>query len=123
MKWGLVPDMAGMVLMRGLVRDDVLRELTYTGRVFTGEEALGLGVATRLSVDPRTDALALAAEIASKSPDAVRGAKRLLNLLADGDQHAILKAETVEQVALIGSPNQIEAVKANIEKRAAKFSG
>jgi enoyl-CoA hydratase/carnithine racemase len=123
MKWGLVPDMAGMVLMRGLLRDDVLRELTYTGRVFTGEEALSLGVATRLSRDPRSDALAMAAEIASKSPDAVRGAKRLLNLLADGDQHAILKAESVEQAALIGSPNQIEAVKANIEKRTAGFSG
>ena len=123
MKWGLIPDMAGMVLMRGLLRDDVARELTYTGRVFTGEEAVKLGLATRVSSDPRAEALALAAEIASKSPDAVRGAKRLLNLLADADQHTILKAETVEQVALIGSPNQVEAVKANLEKRAANFSG
>ena len=121
-KWGLVPDMAGMVLMRGLLRDDVVRELTYTGRVFTGEEAVRLGLATRVSSDSGAEALALAAEIASKSPDAVRGAKRLLNLLADADQHTILKAETVEQVALIGSPNQVEAVMANLEKRAAIFS-
>ena len=33
-KWGLVPDMAGTMLMRNIARDDVVRELTYTGRVF-----------------------------------------------------------------------------------------
>ena len=120
-KWGLVPDMAGIVLMRGVVRNDIARELTYTGRIFTGEEALTLGVATRVCNDPRAEALALAAEIASKNPHAVRGAKRLFNLAADADQIAILKAETVEQEALIASPNQIEAVMANMQKRAANF--
>lgn len=121
-KWGLVPDMAGLALMRGLLRDDVARELTYTGRVFTGHEALTLGLATRVCDDPRGEALALASEIASKNPHAIRGAKRLLNLAADADQHAILKAESVEQAALIGSPNQIEAVLANLQKRAPRFA-
>src|SRR5688572_30682801 len=45
-KWGLVPDMGGMVLMRELARSDVVRELTFTGRIFSGEEALRLGFAT-----------------------------------------------------------------------------
>ena len=54
--WGLVPDMGGMVLLRGLVRDDVARELVYTGRVFDGAEALRLGLATRLCADPRAEA-------------------------------------------------------------------
>ena len=117
-KWGLVPDMAGMVLMRGLVRDDVARELTYTGRIFDGEEAARLGLATRVCADPRAEALALAAEIAGKSPTAIRAAKRLLDMVADADQHAILKAESVEQAALIGSPNQVEAVMSNMQKRA-----
>ena len=121
-KWGLVPDMAGIALLRGLVRDDVARELTFTGRVFTGSEAVDLGIATRISNDPRGEALALAAEIAGKNPQAVRGAKRLMNLMADGDQVEILKAESVEQVALIGSPNQVEAVMSNLEKRAASYS-
>jgi enoyl-CoA hydratase/carnithine racemase len=121
-KWGLVPDMAGMVLMKGLVRDDVARELTFTGRIFTGEEALKLGIATRVCADPRAEALALAMEIASKNPHAVRGAKRLLNLAAEADQHTILLRETEEQVALIGSPNQVEAVMANMQKRAANFA-
>lgn len=121
-KWGLVPDMAGMVLMKGLVRDDVARELTYTGRIFQGEEAQRLGIATRVCDDPRAEALALAAEIASKSPTAIRGAKRLLDMVADADQHAILLAESQEQGALIGSPNQVEAVMSNMQKRAAVYA-
>ncbi|MDF2900485.1 MAG: crotonase/enoyl-CoA hydratase family protein [Phenylobacterium sp.] len=121
-KWGLVPDMAGMVLMTGLVRDDVARELTYTGRIFEGEEAARLGIATRVCADPRAEALALAAEIAGKSPTAIRGAKRLLDMVADADQHAILLAESEEQAALIGSPNQVEAVMSNMQKRAAVYA-
>jgi enoyl-CoA hydratase/carnithine racemase len=120
-KWGLVPDMAGLVLMRGLLRDDVARELTYTGRVFTGQEALGLGLATRVCSDPRAEALTLAAEIAGKNPHAIRGAKRLLNLAAEADQAEMLLAESVEQAALIGSPNQVEAVMSNLQKRVASY--
>jgi enoyl-CoA hydratase/carnithine racemase len=122
-KWGLVPDMSGIVLMRGLIRDDVARELTWTGRIFSGEEAVQLGLATRVSADPHTDALALAREIAGKSPHAIRGGKRLLNLAqADASVEAIFLEETREQVALIGSPNQVEAVMANMENRAPDFA-
>jgi len=120
-KWGLVPDMAGIVLLRGLLRDDVARELTFSGRIFSGEEALGLGLATRVCADPRAEALAFAAEVAAKNPDAIRAGKRLLDLAAEADQRAILLAETTEQIKLIGSPNQVEAVKANLEKRAPNF--
>jgi len=121
-KWGLVPDMAGMVLLRGLVRDDLVRELTYTGRIFEGAEAERLGLATRVCADPRAEALALAAEIAGKSPTAIRAAKRLLNMMQDEDQHALLKAESVEQAALIGSPNQVEAIMSNLQKRSAAYA-
>ena len=121
-KWGLVPDMAGLVLMKRLVRDDVARELTYTGRVFKGEEAQRLGLATRVCADPRAEALALAADIASKNPEAVRAGKRLLDLAPDADQHAILLAESQEQGALIGSPNQVEAVKAAMENRVGVYA-
>jgi enoyl-CoA hydratase/carnithine racemase len=120
-KWGLVPDMAGLVLMRGLVRDDVARELTYSGRIFNGEEALAMGFATRVCADPRAEALAFATDIAAKNPHAVRGAKRLLNMVEDSDQAAILLAESTEQAALIGKPNQVEAVMSNMQKRAAVY--
>ncbi|MGF6347297.1 crotonase/enoyl-CoA hydratase family protein [Variovorax sp. W2I14] len=120
-KWGLVPDMAGMVLMRELARNDVVRELTFTGRIFSGEEALQIGFATRLSTDPLADALRMAHEIAGKSPDAIRAGKRLLNAAMSQSAAELLMAESVEQKALIGSANQAEAVKANIERRAPRF--
>ncbi|MNK47881.1 putative enoyl-CoA hydratase echA8 [compost metagenome] len=121
-KWGLVPDMAGMVLMRELARTDVVRELTFTGRIFSGEEAVRLGLATRVAADPLAEALQMAHEIATKSPDAIRAGKRLLNASLAHSAAELLIAESVEQQALIGSPNQREAVKANIERRAPQFS-
>jgi enoyl-CoA hydratase/carnithine racemase len=120
-KWGLVPDMAGTQLLRHLVRDDVARELTYTGRVFSGEEALGFGLATRLSADPLAASLDTAREIAGRSPDAVRAAKRLFNAARTVTPEAGLTQEAIEQEALIGSPNQAEAVRANLENRAPAF--
>jgi len=121
-KWGLVPDMAGIALMRGLLRDDVVRELAYTGRVVSGQEAVAIGLATRVSADPLAEAYALAREIAQRSPDAVRADKRLFNLAATGSSAAVLQAESDEQVALMGAPNQVEAVRANLEKRPPRFT-
>ena len=121
-KWGLVPDMAGLVLMRGLLRDDVARELTYSGRIFSGEEAGRLGLATRVTADPRAEALAFAREVAGRNPHAIRAGKRLLNLAMHADQHEILLEESREQGALIGSPNQVEAVMANLQKREPNFA-
>ena len=122
MRWGLVPDMSGIIRLRRLVSDDVLSELVYAGRTFSGAEAAKIGVATRLAGDPRAAALALAAEIAAKNPHAVRAAKRLANLAEDGDEAVLITAEAAEQLNLMGSPNQIEAVRANLEKRAPCFA-
>ncbi|MBR1171678.1 crotonase/enoyl-CoA hydratase family protein [Bradyrhizobium liaoningense] len=119
-KWGLVPDMAGTPILASLVRDDILRDLTYTGRIFSAQEALAYGLATRICDDPRAVALDVAREIAGKSPDAIRAAKRMLNNLSVDPGPALL-AESVEQQKLIGSPNQTEAVRANLEKRVAKY--
>lgn len=120
-RWGLVPDMAGIPLTRGLVRDDVLRELTFTGRVFSADDGVGYGCVTRVDGDPHTAAMTLAREIATKNPDAIRGAKRLYNAALETDAAALLAAESREQQALIGSPNQMEAVMANLQKRAPAF--
>jgi enoyl-CoA hydratase/carnithine racemase len=120
-KWGLVPDMAGTPILASLVRDDILRDLTYTGRIFSAQEAMAYGLATRICDDPRAAALDVAREIAGKSPDAIRAAKRLLNNLSVDPGPALL-AESVEQQKLIGSANQTEAVRANLAKRAPKFA-
>jgi enoyl-CoA hydratase/carnithine racemase len=120
-RWGLIPDMTGTQLLPQVVGLDVAKELTFTGRMVEGEEAVRIGLATRVSETPLDDALALAREIAGKSPNAVRGAKALLNLagtvsLADG-----FLAEERTIGALIGSPNQVEAVTAYFEKREPRF--
>ncbi|WP_294060372.1 crotonase/enoyl-CoA hydratase family protein [Sphingomonas sp.] len=120
MKWGIVPDMAGFALWRGSVRGDALRELVYTAREFDAEEALALGFVTRIAEDPQAEALALARAIAARNPHAIRAAKRLANL--ETDATTILAAESAEQAALLRSPNQIEAVMANLQKRAPAFT-
>lgn len=121
-KWGLVPDMAGCVLLTELTRADVARELTFTGRVVTGSEAVMLGLATRASEDPLADARAMARQIAGSNPDAIRAAKRLMNTASPVDAARVLVAEAFEQQRLIGSANQREAVMAAVEGRAARFS-
>lgn len=123
-QWGLVPDMSALVLTRGLLRDDVLRELTYTGRVVAADEAVALGLGTRVCDDPLAEARAMAQAIALRHPQAVRAAKRLLNQASrclDDSAAALLQAESDEQKALIGSANQKEAVRANLEKREPRF--
>jgi len=121
-KWGLVPDMSGTQTLRHLVRLDVAKELTYTGRVVAGSEAAELGLVTRLSDDPLRDAHAVAQEIASKSPDAIRAGKQLLEQAYLGSLAEGLLLEEKLQKSVIGRANQMEAVQANLTKRPAQFN-
>ncbi len=110
-KWGLVPDMGITQTLPRLVPIDVAKELTFSGRVVSGSEALALGLVTRNNDDPLRSALALAEEIAQKSPDAVRAAKRLYDeMWVSDDAAAALKRESDLQAGLIGKPNQLAAV-------------
>lgn len=120
-KWGLVPDMAGIALLRELVRGDVARELTYSGRIINGDEAVRLGLATWTGPNPLAHARDMASNIARSSPDAIRAAKRLLNRCIDADAAALLASESREQDRLMASPNQLEAVRAGMEQRTPAF--
>jgi enoyl-CoA hydratase/carnithine racemase len=117
-RWGLVPDVAGMALTRGLIREDRLRDLILTGRRVKGEEAVDLGLATRVAADPHAAAMEAARAIASSSPDAIRAAKRLLGLPWETSDAALLLEESREQQVLLASDNHREAVRAGQEKRA-----
>lgn len=119
--WGLVPDMTGTHFLAGLVGSDVAKELVFTARVFDGREAKELGLATRLSDDPHSDAMAMAREIAGRSPDAVRAAKQLLNGLFHKGAADQFAAERHHIGTLVGRPNQAEAVMSNFEKRAPRW--
>ncbi len=123
MKWGLVPDMGGMALLPALTRSDVIRKLTYTAAKFSAEQAESWGLVTELAEDPEAAALALATEIAGKSPSAMRCAKRLIEFAEAnaGDTSAVLLEESREQATLIGKAHQMEVIAANLQKRAAVF--
>ncbi len=121
-KWGLVPDMSITRTLPRLVGIDVAKELTYTGRIFNGEEALGLGVVTHLAEDPLAAARELAGEIAARSPHAVRGAKRLYDQAWTASASESLALEAEIQLSLVGSPNQLAAVSAGVTKQPAEFA-
>lgn len=116
-KWGLIPDMSASQTLRDLVRLDVAKELTYTGKIVQAEEAQKLGLVTRISEDPLEEARQMAKLIASKNPDAIRAGKKLFENAWHGDSEAGLVLEENLQKKIIGTPNQLEAISANFEKR------
>ena len=121
-KWGLVPDMGITNTLPRLARIDVAKELTYTGRVVSGEEAVALGLVTRVAADPLAEALELARAIADRSPDAVRAAKRLYDEAWVAPRDEALLLETELQVGLAGKPNQLAAVTAGFTKQPGEFT-
>jgi enoyl-CoA hydratase/carnithine racemase len=121
-KWGIVPDLGGIGFLRNLMREDLMRDLIYSGRIVGAPESVALGLATRLANDPLIAAHGAAAEIATKSPGAIRAAKALMNLAADASFSALLAVESEAQASLLGKPNQIEAVLANLQGRTANYA-
>jgi enoyl-CoA hydratase/carnithine racemase len=119
--WGLIPDMTGTLMLSRLVRDDVAKDLVFSARVISGTEAHQLGVVTRLTDSPLEVAMKMANEIAERSPDAVRGAKALINRLSNAGAAEHFAEERRIIYSLIGKPNQVEAVMSNFEKRPASF--
>jgi enoyl-CoA hydratase/carnithine racemase len=110
MKWGLVPDMGGMAVLPDLLRSDILRRLIYTAEVVEAPQALEWGLITEMAQDPHARAQELAAQVAGQSRSALRAAKRLIHVAETQDESAVLMAESVEQAALIGTPDQMAAV-------------
>lgn len=120
--WGITPDMTGTFILSRLVRPDVARELTFTARVLDAREGHQLGLVTRLDESPREAAMAMAREIAGRNPAGVRGAKALFNrMFVDGIAEQFAEERRVVR-SLIGTPNQVEAIGANLEGRPAVFS-
>lgn len=121
-KWGMVPDMGGMVILPKLVRSDVMRQLIYTADPVLAPKAADWGLVTEVADDPLAAATALAEKIAVKSPSGTRAAKRLIAVAESGaSEKEMLLEETREQVALIGKPHQLELIMATQQGRPPKF--
>lgn len=121
-KWGLIPDMAISTTLRHVVPTDKVRELTYTGRVVGGREAVDIGLATALQDDPLAAAMETAAQIAAKSPVAIRAAKKLINEAWEAEPARALRHEAEAQMRIMAGDDHKEAVLANLEKRMPDFS-
>ena len=121
MKWGIVPDMGGMVLLPRLVRSDVLRRLTYTAEPISAEKAEGWGLVTELADDPVAAAMELAEALTLKSPTALRAAKALIGYAETHGPDEVLLEESRVQADLMGTAEQMEVVAAQIQKRPPVF--
>ncbi len=122
MKWGLIPDMGGMVLLPRLTRSDVIRQMTYTAAPVVAGQGERWGLVSELNENPLARAMELAGEIAGKSPSAIRAAKRLIDVAESGvGEDAVLLAESREQADLIGKPHQMEVIAANMAGRTPEF--
>jgi enoyl-CoA hydratase/carnithine racemase len=121
-RWGIIPDLGGSQTLRGLVAQDQAKLLTFTGKILSGSEALAANLLTMVAEDPLASAMSLAQTIAAQSPDAIRAAKRLLNEAWVGSVEDGLRLEATLQQTLLGTPNQNEAVRANLERRQPEFS-
>jgi enoyl-CoA hydratase/carnithine racemase len=120
--FGLLPDMSATQSLRHIARLDRIKELIFTGRKFTGEQAYEYGLATMLSDTPREDALAMARTIATRNPDAVRAAKSLLNDSMSCTTREGLIAESNCSRNLMGTANQLEAIMSGFEGREPKYT-
>lgn len=120
-KWGLIPDMAITTTLRHIVSPDRVKELSWSARVLAAQEALDYGLLTAVVDDPLAAAREMAAECAGRSPDAIRGIKALVNDAWQLSEADALAMEAKLQGAVMGGENQIEAVRANLEKRAPVF--
>lgn len=121
-KWGIIPDMGLSVTANGLVRPDRLRKLALTAAIVDGRDAQEQGFVTEIHDDPLDAAFVLARQLAARSPDAVRAVKSLLNAASKDSEAAALRREATLQAALLGAPNQVEAVNAGLHGREPEFT-
>lgn len=120
----MTADVGTLQRMPKLVAEGIVRELAYTGRKWSAQEALAAGFVNAVYPDHATmlDAVMdTAAEIASKSPMAVWGTKQTMHFTRD---HTV--ADSLEYIAnwnaaMFDTDDMAEAFKAKLEGRVAEF--
>ncbi|MEQ9451309.1 MAG: crotonase/enoyl-CoA hydratase family protein [Pseudomonadales bacterium] len=107
-----------------LIPEGIVRELAYTGRRFSAQEAQACGLVNRVFADQETmlsEVMDIAREIASKAPIAVYGSKRMINYARDHSTQDGLDYISVWNSSMMNSAEILEAINAKAEKRAAEF--
>ncbi len=121
---GVVPEAGSSFLLPELIGYQRAAELVLTARWMSADEAVASGLALEKLPDERlmARALELAAAIAAQPPSAVRASKRLLKADTAARVKAARARENEEFLSRLGSPENLEAVKAFFEKRPPDFS-
>jgi enoyl-CoA hydratase/carnithine racemase len=122
---GLISGDGGAWYLQRLIGYQRAAELTLSGRLVEAEEALSLGLFLEV-VEPEqlvTRALALARQIASRPPCAVRMAKRMMCIARTRGLEETLQCAASFQAMLHQTEDHLEAINAFLEKRSGSFSG
>ncbi|WP_312775721.1 crotonase/enoyl-CoA hydratase family protein [Corynebacterium variabile] len=124
-KWGLIPDMSGLQSLSQQLRADVLKRLTMTGETVDGTRAVEFGLASEVTAegtDPVDAAVELAAQIATRSPDATAYGKKLVDETWARGARATFALERIRQFRLLVASNTKVAQKAAAKKVAPVFA-
>lgn len=120
-KWGIIPDMSGVRSLSELVGIETAKRLTMTAEMFSGKEALELGLVGRVDAYPAAAALELAEELKQRSPDQLAAAKRLFNDTWTSSVRHTFARERIEQAFLLFNRNTKVAREAAFTKVAPVF--
>ncbi len=122
---GLVPDGGAVWFLTQHLGAMRAKELVYTGRRIDAQEALALGLVTRVVADDELDAVALqtAHELAQGPTFALGMAKKMFRLMHQPDLETLLDAEAWAQGLALLTDDHREGVQAFFEKRKPRFTG
>jgi len=122
---GVMPAGGGTQRLPRLVGAARAKELIFTGARLKAAEALAIGLVNRVvpALELRAQALALAQQIASKPPLAVRLAKQAIDKGLQTDVHTAMAFELYAAAILFDTEDRKEGMKAFVEKRAPVFRG
>lgn len=121
---GMTADVGTLQRLPKLIGDGMVRELAYTGRNFAGEEAQVLGLVNRVFATPEAllaGVQEIAAQIAAKSPLAIRGTKEMIVYARDHSVAEGLNYIATWNAAMLMSSDLQEAMMSGMQKKVPKF--
>ena len=124
---GIIPGAGGTQRLARFIGIGRAKELIYTGRVISAEEAHSIGLVNVVTADDRASLMEAAEEMArticSKAPTAVSLAKIVMNFGAETDMNTSLMMERLAQTVAFSTDDRKEGTAAFLERRKASFTG
>ena len=122
---GVIPDSGGTARLFQIAGHGVAAEMALTGRVMDAQEALRHGIVSRVVPPEELDdtVLAMAREIAARSPLAVKFNRQVLRTLSIAEVERSMEEEKLAQTAIFASEDYAELKRARAEEREPDFRG